>query len=487
MVKYWLPLGALAVAFAWAGCSAGDVIDDEGASSTSTTTGGAGGDAPTGSGGAGGSGGGTTGACGMDCSAIDTPDCFISVCNEGNYAGPIGSCVVVPDVDGTVCDDGLFCTVEDTCQAGVCTGGPQNDCGMTPPECTEVTCDEGAKSCSTAPLVNGTTCTPGSLCETGGACQNGLCVGTPKDCFFSPVPSECFNAECNPANGMCEPVAGNDGQTCVDQNDLCSDGNTCSAGVCSGGSPKNCSFLTDGCDLGVCDPVNGNCTTMAVMNGQVCDDLDACTTGELCTNGMCGGGSAVTACSGATVSDGCCPSTCTVANDLDCACNTGDIVLEEVSTGGPDFVLLRNDSSCALDIDPITVCVDDGFSGGGCQDLPTFSLQPNETIYLVENFGNLPTGQNAINLTYSMGYEGGAGSAWLCDGTCTTSSAANVTDAVIWGTSTAVTLPPPINFTPAPVTGVSSTLKSVVRQTVSGNPPNFFQSDWVAGTPSHGI
>lgn len=342
--RLWLPLvGFVSVALAWAGCSAGgEVIEDDG-DPTTTTTSSAGGGSTTGTGGNGGSGAGNTGLCGMDCSAIDTPTCYISVCNEGNYQGPIGTCVVVPDVDGTSCDDGLFCTVNDSCQAGVCTGGPQNDCGMTPPECNEVVCDEQAKSCSSQALPNGDSCTPGNLCETGGLCQNGLCVGTPKDCFFSPVPSECYNSVCNPANGMCEPQPGNDGQPCVDQMDLCSEGNTCSAGTCAGGTPKDCSGLTMGCFNGVCDALNGQCTQMPVpaggncaeatddCNQGICDmqgmcnatpvnqggncDTDACYTGQTCNSGSCQGGTFLGC---GTNGDGCCPAGCTIAQDNDC-------------------------------------------------------------------------------------------------------------------------------------------------------------------------
>jgi len=493
-IKGFFTLGLLGSALAWAGCSAGtaDNDDDQDSTSSSSSAGGAGqgGDA------AGGEGeGGADNLCGEDCSAINTPDCFVSVCNDGTFPGPVGSCVVVPDVDGTVCDDDLFCTVDDTCQAGVCTGGPPNDCGMTAPECNTITCDETSKSCSTEAIPNGGACSPGDLCQTGGECNNGLCVGTPKDCFFAPVPSECFNSECNPQNGMCEPVPGNDGATCIDTNDLCSDGNTCSSGVCGGGGPKDCSFLTNGCDLGTCDALTGTCGTVAVADGQVCDDLDACTVGELCSMGTCGGGSPVTACSGATT-DGCCPSSCQGDNsgmagyDLDCACSVEDILIDEASTGAPDFVSIRNTCNIAIDIDPITICIDEGATTD-CEDLPSFVLQPNEVLYLVELNGSLPTAPAlSINLTNSQSYIfTDEGSVWLCDGPCTQASAPNAYDAVIWdGTSTTsdATLPPGINFTPAPVTGRDSVNEAVIRQNTSGSFPNFLQSDWVAGPPSHG-
>jgi len=306
-----------------AGCAASEVVEDDDESSTTTT----GSQMATGTGGGGGTsgaGGGTSFPCGQDCSLIDSPACLKSVCNMGEHPGAVGSCVVVPEEEGTVCDDGLFCTVDDACDGmGTCAGGPQNDCGMAPPACNDVVCDEASKSCSSSPVPNDTPCTSTDLCEVGAVCTNGTCGGgTIKDCFFEPVPSECFVSECNPSNGMCEPIPGNDGESCTDLNDLCSVQNTCSNGVCSGGNPMDCSAQSDGCQLGVCDAQNGQCTTQALMNGDACDDLDACTTGETCGNGTCTGGSPVTSCING---DGCCPTGCDATNDIDCAITDLDI------------------------------------------------------------------------------------------------------------------------------------------------------------------
>ncbi|MEQ9319836.1 MAG: hypothetical protein RIF41_11805 [Polyangiaceae bacterium] len=317
-------VGLLTVCLGWAGCAKSQTTfeDDGGTEGTTSGTGGAGvgGMVNTGGDGA----GGET-LCDVDCSTIATPDCSVAVCNDGSHMGTVGSCVVINAEDGTSCEDGLFCTVNDACVEGVCTGGPQNDCGMAPDACEEILCDEPSQTCSSGTLPNGTPCdNTDDLCLVNEMCQNGLCVGDTKDCFFAPVPNECFNAVCNPVNGMCEPEPGNDGAACIDTNDLCSVGNTCAAGVCSGGSPLNCDNLTQGCDLGVCDPASGQCTTMTVMNGQMCDDLNGCTVGELCTNGTCGGGTPVTACSGAQTADGCCPPSCSVADDLDCAICVSD-------------------------------------------------------------------------------------------------------------------------------------------------------------------
>ncbi|MEZ4446374.1 MAG: hypothetical protein R3B72_45265 [Polyangiaceae bacterium] len=330
--------GAVAVAMSVAalagGCAAGNEQPaDGGGGSTTTATTGGGGTMGVGGTEAEGGSGGEGSLCNTDCSAIEAPTCFVTVCNDGSYQGTVGSCVVVPQDDGTECDDGLFCTLDDTCQAGQCVGGPTNDCGMVASECHGVVCDENSASCSEQPADDGAACVGSDLCLVGGQCANGNCIGgTPNDCFFSPVPDDCHVAVCNPQNGMCEPVPGNEGEACVDLNDLCTVNKTCTGGVCDGGAPKDCSQLTMGCDLGVCDTTTGTCVTQTVMNGQICDDLDACTLNEICTNGLCGGGTPVTNCS--QTGDGCCPSNCTALDDIDCACSTDNLVAPYLGGNG---------------------------------------------------------------------------------------------------------------------------------------------------------
>ena len=315
--------GALIVALGfWGACAGGETSfedDGDGGQSPATTGTGGAGTGGMATGGDGGSGGGDTGLCDVDCSTIQTPDCKIAVCNEGQHMGTIGECVVVDGMDGTACDDGMFCTVNDSCVAGVCEGGPANDCGIEAAPCEVVTCDEGSATCTTAPAMNGEPCTATNLCEVNATCTNGVCGGQLKDCFFAPVPDECHVAVCNPANGVCEAVQGNDGQPCTDANDLCTVGKVCDSGTCSGGSPKDCSALTQGCFNGVCntmdgqcfgDPImpgqncaeatdscnqgicdmNGNCVGNPINEGGACDDGLTCTAGETCTMGVCGGG-----------------------------------------------------------------------------------------------------------------------------------------------------------------------------------------------------
>ncbi|MCA9556271.1 MAG: hypothetical protein KC933_39970, partial [Myxococcales bacterium] len=202
-------------------CADGGVIDPQGGGGTTSSTG-QGGTGGLGGAGVGGDGQGGDSLCEQDCSTVDPPDCYISVCNEGAYPGPVGECVVVPVTDGATCDDGLFCTIDDTCQAGICTGGGLNDCGMTPPTCQAITCDEISGTCATEPADEGMACTSDDLCQVGTTCSNGVCGGgTLNDCLFAPVPNMCHVAVCNPMNGMCEPEPGNEGQGCTDPMDPC--------------------------------------------------------------------------------------------------------------------------------------------------------------------------------------------------------------------------------------------------------------------------
>ncbi|MBW2455436.1 MAG: hypothetical protein JRI68_13030 [Deltaproteobacteria bacterium] len=310
---------AALAASAWATGCAGATDTDAFGGSNSSGTGGQGG-TTSGVGGGGGQGastssgtGGSSSPCAIDCTQIQAPVCQVAQCNAQT-----GQCEVVAESDGTTCDDGVFCTVNDGCLAGVCTGGPENDCGITAPQCTEVTCDEQSQACNTTAAQNGDPCQdPNDLCMMGATCMNGLCAGgTPEDCFFSPVPDDCHVAECNPQTGQCEPVVGNEGGGCADPNDLCTVGKLCTAGVCGGGQPKDCSNLTQGCVMGVCDVNTGICGTQQVGQGQPCDDLDGCTTGELCNNGQCTGGTPIVQCIN---NDNCCPSNCNENNDQDCA------------------------------------------------------------------------------------------------------------------------------------------------------------------------
>ena len=330
-------------------CATGETGSDDGAGPAGASTSGSGGD-----------GGDMPTSCDSDCSDVATDACFIAECNEGQHDGPIGECVVVVDVDAP-CDDGLFCTVGDVCDdSGTCQSGPDvNDCGITPPnECNLVVCNEASEDCSFNAIPDGGDCIHTNLCLSATTCQNGDCVGgVLEDCTSQTPPDECHILGCNPMNGMCEAVAGNDGAPCIDPNDLCSTGQTCNNGMCQNGMLVDCSHLDVGCEVGVCDPMDGMCAAQPVMNGVACDDMDACTAGETCTAGMCGGGAAVTICS--QTSDGCCPPICAIGSDADC-CSPANLTTNFMNTTGWDGIMFDVVATTALEIKTVDVNLDVG-------------------------------------------------------------------------------------------------------------------------------
>jgi hypothetical protein len=462
------------IGYSLAGCAAD--ADPDSSSSSSGNTGGATTTSSSQGGATGGSTasgtGGNTGPCGTDCSTIQTPDCQVAQCNVQS-----GMCEVVNDEDGVSCDDGVFCTISDTCLAGTCTGGPANDCGMAPGQCTEITCDEQSQTCSAAPSANGATCQdPNDLCLQGSTCSNGLCIGgTQNDCFFFPVPSDCHVATCNAMNGMCEAVVGNEGQPCNDPNDLCTVNKTCATGVCVGGDPKNCSQLTQGCVLGVCDVNSGQCVTQNLVNNDPCDDLDACTTGELCNNGSCAGGSPVTAC---VNNDGCCPSNCTANNDIDCACGLDKLKLSEMNIG-TDYVAIFNPTTCVIDIDPLELFFDDSSLSDLIFQLPSYMLAAGGTVYIVEGTASGPDEISTNSNIFFSSTRGGA--TIMCDGPC--SNPANVVDVVAFSEGAPHgPLPSGIIFSPGGLTGIGSeSTNSYLRTAYIGQTPNFLAADWTVG------
>ncbi|MCW5891212.1 MAG: right-handed parallel beta-helix repeat-containing protein [bacterium] len=82
---------------------------------------------------------------GLACNGVETCDlggglCLAGTpiaCDDGNACttdtcvDPLGTCASAPVADGTSCDDGVTCSVPDTCQAGVCEGEPDTDMSGT--------------------------------------------------------------------------------------------------------------------------------------------------------------------------------------------------------------------------------------------------------------------------------------------------------------------------------------------------------------------
>jgi hypothetical protein len=149
----------------------------------------------------------------------------MNVCTDDSCDSDSG-CVHANNLLG--CSDGNACTSADVCGSGSCQPGAAVDPNDNNP-CTDDSCDPSTgihNDPNTAP------CSDGNACTTGDACGGG---------------------SCRPGGGQ---VDCNDGSPCTDD--------TCDAGP--------------GCQHG--------------FNTNACDDGDAGTMNDTCSNGVCAGGSA---------------------------------------------------------------------------------------------------------------------------------------------------------------------------------------------------
>ncbi len=241
-----------------------------------------------------------SGTCGAGaCVVGNTPvDCSSAgdACNTGTCDASTGKCQAVAKASGTACDDGNGCTVGDVCAGGKCSGGTPVVCAAK--ACQTATCvSTGASShsCSLAAQPIGTGCDDGLFCTVGDQCDaSGSCGGTPFACNSSSV---CVIAQCSEAQQGCVnvnaggSVACDDGLFCT-VNDVC-DG----AGGCAGGGPKPCPG--GACVTGVCDEPTDQCLTQPTAGcctvDTDCDDGFSCTQ-DSCFGGQCSHASAGSCC-----------------------------------------------------------------------------------------------------------------------------------------------------------------------------------------------
>lgn len=230
-------------------------------------------------------------AAGIVCTD-DLNECTDDVCDGA------GSCTHPDLAAGTLCTDDLNECTDDVCDgAGACTHpslAAGNICADDLNECTDDVCD-GAGACTHPALAAGTACgdpttsdcTDPDTCDDFGACQpNDMTAGT----ICTEDLNSCSLDMCS-GSGTCTHPILPDGRLCDDA-DACRVGERCMEGLCSGGSPPNCSTFDDQCNTASCDPFggDGNCDILTPLpDGTGCDDTDPCTLNDACLAGICGG------------------------------------------------------------------------------------------------------------------------------------------------------------------------------------------------------
>ncbi len=224
------------------------------------------------------------------------------------------------------CDDGLKCTGPDVCANNTCTG-PAVNCNDGNP-CTADSCDTefgcvnesldggvcGADKCTSAGVCaagvcagaaaigcddgnpctsdgcdlatgcthtanTGAPCDDTQICTLNDHCTAGNCSGSPDTCDDG---NACTNDACSPVSGCTHA-----NNTVACSADGCFTGQVCSGGSCGGGTAKNCDDA-NGCTTDFC--AFGNCAHGFLPNFTPCSTGTACTVGETCTGGVCGSG-----------------------------------------------------------------------------------------------------------------------------------------------------------------------------------------------------
>jgi hypothetical protein len=228
------------------------------------------------------------GCCASDADCDDSRDCTDDLCNtaDGTCSNPVitGFCLIGATCwpEGALnpanacqkcqhaslptdwtnhtdpCDDGVYCTGDDRCSLGACSGTAGLTCSDSL-DCTTDSCDEGAQSCGHAVIAG--------FCSIGGACFSDTAPNPGNPCQV--CDSSADQTDWSP----------DDSAACDDGND-CTDPDFCSAGTCTGtplpnccNGPADCSDSKD-CTDDICDVPTGTCSN-PVLAGY-CHIAGAC-------------------------------------------------------------------------------------------------------------------------------------------------------------------------------------------------------------------
>ena len=258
-------------------------------------------------------------------------DCGNDECTSAKCVG--GTCKVASKPDDLDCDDSDACTSGDKCKDGLCVGAAKTDCNDQNP-CTQESC-VGTLGCKSTPLDG--PCSDGDACSVADTCSAGACkAGQPKQCDDG---NPCTQDKCDAVSGAC--AASPSDAACSDGN-ACTAGDACKNGSCQAGSVTGCDDKNP-CTVDTCDASTGACQVL--FNTAPCDDGDACSVGDSCASGTCKpGAEKPCADSNTCTSDSCNPQTgacvhaaisgcgdgCSKAGD----CKAGDVCNEAACVSG---------------------------------------------------------------------------------------------------------------------------------------------------------
>jgi hypothetical protein len=150
-----------------------------------------------------------------------------------------------------------------------------------------------ATTCQNTATPPGGACEDGNGCTLGDTCSAGRCIaGGPKNCSDGIV---CTQDVCTPATGACSNPPRPAGFACSDAN-ACTQTDQCNGlGTCVGSNPVICTAAGQCHDPGTCNPGTGICSaSLPKPSGAACNDTNACTQTDQCNGlGTCVGSNPV--------------------------------------------------------------------------------------------------------------------------------------------------------------------------------------------------
>ncbi len=204
--------------------------------------------------------------CSQDSDCDDGNECTQDSCSDKQ-------CTNAP-ISYAICHDGLYCNGYDTCLNGTCqvhSGDPCADSSSDgDADCSE-SCDEETDSCI-ANDPDGSPCDDGLFCTDNEQCLSGVCTGTEHDCSDN---DHCTIDTCDEDGDQCvhepDPDPGTEGPigdaSCFNEIDDDCDGDTdlhdtgcfeCSPSEGTNGDPSCTNGIDDDCD-GKIDGLDENC------------------------------------------------------------------------------------------------------------------------------------------------------------------------------------------------------------------------------------